>query len=446
VEEESSTFELGKEDGLTAPLTMASRVGAVSSIPIRDRIKELRRVQARELLPHPKNWRKHPQAQVAALRGLLDEIGYADALLARELPDGRLMLIDGHLRKETTPDAQVPVLVLDVSEAEAEKILLTLDPLAAMAESDSERIKALLATVQTNSGAVQDLLKRTAGDRLWEIVHPEDVKEVEVPPERADELRVKWGTKTDQLWQAGPHRVICGDCRDKAVVARLWADKSPLLRMIWSDPPYGVSLGAKAIWLNERRRGPRRRPIENDSLKPNELQKLFAMALNVVREHAMPGAVIYATVPGAFLKFFIQGLEDGGFTYRSCLVWIKQSFVIGRGDYHFRHEPILYGWIDNGPHYFAGDRTHDSVFEIDRPTASDLHPTTKPIELIAKMLVNSSRPGEVIYDPFCGSGSTIIAAHQLGRIGYGCEIDPAYVAVELERLSLLGLEPRLARS
>jgi DNA modification methylase len=216
--------------------------------------------------------------------------------------------------------------------------------------------------------------------------------------------------------------------------------------MIWSDPPYGVSLGAKAIWLSERRRGPRRRPIENDSLKPNELQKLFAMALNVVREHAMPGAVIYATVPGAFLKFFIQGLEDGGFTYRSCLVWIKQSFVIGRGDYHFRHEPILYGWIDNGPHYFAGDRTHDSVFEIDRPTASDLHPTTKPIELITKMLVNSSRPGEVIYDPFCGSGSTIIAAHQLGRIGYGCEIDPAYVAVELERLSLLGLEPRLARS
>jgi DNA modification methylase len=446
VAKKSSTFELGKEDKLTAPLTMASRVGAVSSIQIRDRIKELRRVQARELLPHPKNWRKHPQAQVAALRGLLDEIGYADALLARELPDGRLMLIDGHLRKETTPDAQVPVLVLDVSEAEAEKILLTLDPLAAMAELDSERIKALLATVQTNSGAVQDLLKRTAGDRLWEIVHPEDVKEVEVPPERAYELRVKWATKTGQLWQAGPHRVICGDCRDKAVVARLWADKSPLLRMIWSDPPYGVSLGAKAIWLNERRRGPRRRPIENDSLKPNELKKLFAMALNVVREHAMPGAVIYATVPGAFLKFFIQGLEDGGFTYRSCLVWIKQSFVIGRGDYHFRHEPILYGWIDNGPHYFAGDRTHDSVFEIDRPTASDLHPTTKPIELIAKMLVNSSRPGEVIYDPFCGSGSTIIAAHQLGRLGYGCEIDPAYVAVELERLSLLGLEPRLGRS
>jgi DNA modification methylase len=216
--------------------------------------------------------------------------------------------------------------------------------------------------------------------------------------------------------------------------------------LIWSDPPYGVSLGAKANWLSERRGGSSRRPIENDSLKPAELQKLFSTALNVAREHALPGAGIYATVPGAFLKHFIQGLEDGGFSYRSCLVWIKQSFVIGRGDYHFRHEPILYGWIENGPHYFAGDRTHDSVFEVDRPMASAFHPTTKPIELIAKMLANSSQPGEVVYDPFCGSGSTLLAAHQLGRIGFGCEIDPAYVAVELERLSMLGLEPQLIGS
>src|SRR5882724_12938604 len=118
---------------------------------IRDRIKELRRVNAKDLAPNPKNWRVHPKAQAAALRGLLAEIGYADALLARELPDGRLMLIDGHLRAETTPDAQVPVLVLDVSVEEADKILLTLDPLAAMAESDAERIKLLLQTVRTDN-------------------------------------------------------------------------------------------------------------------------------------------------------------------------------------------------------------------------------------------------------------------------------------------------------
>ena len=125
-------------------------------VQIRDRIKTLRRVRAGDLLINPKNWRRHPKAQADALRGLLEEIGYADALIGRELQDGRLMLIDGHLRAETTPDAEVPVLVLDVSEQEADKILLTLDPLAAMAESDAERIKALLQAVGTESQAVEE--------------------------------------------------------------------------------------------------------------------------------------------------------------------------------------------------------------------------------------------------------------------------------------------------
>src|SRR5216684_526131 len=121
---------------------------------IRDRIKELRRVKAYKLIPNPRNWRVHPKAQVDALRGLLAEVGYADALLARETGDGRLMLIDGHLRAETTKNAMVPVLVLDVTESEADKLLLTLDPLAAMALADQEQVRALLETVRTDSQAV----------------------------------------------------------------------------------------------------------------------------------------------------------------------------------------------------------------------------------------------------------------------------------------------------
>src|ERR1039458_10205464 len=205
----------------------ANRSARVDPSQIRDRIRELRRGQGESLLPNPKNWRRHPKTEADALRGLLNEIGYADALLVRELPDRRLMLIDGHLRAETTPDQEVPVLILDVSEEEADKLLLTLDPLAAMAESDSERIKALLATVRTNSAAVEELFKRTAGNRLWEVLHPDEVKEVHVSPDRADELREKWGTKQGQLWQAGPHRIISGDSCDKAVVERLWGDNKP---------------------------------------------------------------------------------------------------------------------------------------------------------------------------------------------------------------------------
>jgi hypothetical protein len=134
----------------------SGRVGNVAgninkTMRIRDRIKELRRVKARDLLANPKNWRRHPKMQADALRGLLAEVGYADALLARELPGGKLMLIDGHLRAETTPDMMVPVLVVDVNEEEADKLLLTLDPLAGLAQADVERIKELLATVTTDS-------------------------------------------------------------------------------------------------------------------------------------------------------------------------------------------------------------------------------------------------------------------------------------------------------
>jgi hypothetical protein len=125
---------------------------------IRDRIRELRRVRASELLPNPRNWRLHPASQRAALEGILVDVGFADALLVRELPDGRLELIDGHLRAETTPDQLVPVLVLDVDEHEANKILLTLDPLAAMADSSAEQLDALLREVETDSAAVEAML------------------------------------------------------------------------------------------------------------------------------------------------------------------------------------------------------------------------------------------------------------------------------------------------
>jgi hypothetical protein len=131
---------------------------------IRDRIKELRRVRASELQPNPRNWRTHPRIQQEALKGLLAEIGYADALLARETPDGGLVLIDGHLRAETTPDAVVPVLILDVDETEALKLLATLDPLASLAESDAVRLHELLRSVETENEAVTQLLAQLAAD------------------------------------------------------------------------------------------------------------------------------------------------------------------------------------------------------------------------------------------------------------------------------------------
>jgi hypothetical protein len=150
---------------------------------IRDRIKEFRRVKASELRPHPKNWRTHPAAQQDALRGVLAEIGYAGALLARELPDGSLELIDGHLRAETTPDADVPVLVLDLDDEEAAKLLALHDPLAGMAEANDEVLADLLAHVETENDAVQALLDRMLGDAeiAADETEPEAEKAVAIP-------------------------------------------------------------------------------------------------------------------------------------------------------------------------------------------------------------------------------------------------------------------------
>jgi hypothetical protein len=172
------------------------------------------------------------------LRGLLDEIGYADVLLVRELLDGGMMIIDGHLRADSDPNAFVPVLVLDLNEAEGDKLLLTLDPLAAMAESDAERIKALLETVHTDSGAVEELLKRIAGDQLWEHIHPRDIVDPPAQIDRAGEFQKKWGTKTGQLYQIGPHSLVCGDSTKPEDVARVINGERAVL--FATDPLYAV--------------------------------------------------------------------------------------------------------------------------------------------------------------------------------------------------------------
>jgi DNA modification methylase len=314
-----------------------------------------------------------------------------------------------------------------------------------MAEADTSRIKSLLETDRSDNAAVQELLRRTAGPRLWEILYPDEVKQVEVTPERADELREKWGTEAGQLWSVAGHQVICGGCAYEAQVARLWREEASLVRLIWTDPPYGVNYADKNRLLNKSGRDNRiQRPIANDNLSEADMGDLFRDGLTVASKYCKAGACIYASVPGGrLLVTFISALEAAGFTFRSTLVWVKNHFVLGMSDYHFRHELLLYGWLSNGAHLWNGDRSQDSVFEVDRPQVSDLVPTEKPVELIARMIANSTRPGELVYDPFCGSSSTIVAAHQLGRIGFGCELDPGNVAITLERLALLGLKPEL---
>jgi DNA modification methylase len=396
-----------------------------------------------DLPENEQNYKIHTSAQLLALRAALAELGWGGALLFNERT-GRL--IDGHARKKVARRGEkVPVLIGSWSKEDEAKLLASLDPIGAMAQIDSDALKALLGSVRFESSAITSLLESFAGESASLcIADPRDLKEPPDYIERADELAIKWGTVQGQLWQAGEHRIVCGDCRDEALLNWLWARSAHRLRLVWTDAPYGVNYGAKTAWMQKHGAQRRRASIANDSLKPEEIRKLFGSALTAAAKYAMPGAAVYATVPsGNMLPFFIAGLEDSGFAFKDSLVWIKNSMVLGRGDYHHRFELLLYGWLPNGAHYFIADRTLDSVFEIDRPSASPYHPTTKPIELIARLIMNSSRKGEMVYDPFCGSGTTLLACEQLGRIGFGVELDPRFCAVTLERLSKLGLKPKV---
>jgi len=398
---------------------------------------------AHELDDNPRNWRLHPYAQEMALRDAKQEVGWAGALLYNERTK---RLIDGHLRKKIVKKRErIPVLVGSWSEEDEAKILATLDPIGMMAQIDKNALEALLGSVRFESSAITDLLATIAGDAASKcIVDPADLLEPADQVERADELKRKWQTVKGQLWEAPPgHRVVCGDSTDPLVIAALWQDADPL-RLTCTDPPYGVDYHSKTAWMAKHGAQRKRAAIENDTLKPNDIRRLFGNALKLATNHAAPGAVIYATVPsGSQLPFFIAGLEDGGFTFKHSLEWLKNSPVLGRADYNYQHETILYAWIENGPHYFVADRAKSSVFEVDRPQSSPFHATTKPLELIAGFIMNSSRKHDIVYDPFCGSGTTLLACQQLDRIGFGVELDPGYVAVTLERLSALGLKPKI---
>ena len=427
---------------------------------IRDRIRELRRVRAADLLPNPKNWRRHPKAQANALRDLLAEIGFADALLCRELEDGQLMLIDGHLRAETTPDFEVPVLLLDLDEAEADKLLLTLDPLASLAESDSERIGTLLQTVRTDSPAIEELLRRTAGERLWSLIHPQ----AEPPAliDQAGELQKKWGTCAGQLWRIGEHRLLCGDSTKAEDVARLMNRERAVL--FATDPPYAVGYTGGSHPQSWGNRGTANRNkdwsgqyVEAKSADIRNAEEagveLYRGFIKTALEHAIARNAAWYAWHASRRQMMLESIwnEFGAFVHQQ-LIWVKSRPVLTYSTYLWQHEPCLYGWIrGEKPKInrsevgnFAGEFP-TTVWQIpSSEVETDAHPTSKPCRLFSLPMEMHTEPGEICYEPFSGSGSQLVAAQQLGRRCYAIEKSPPFVAVALERMNALGLKPELA--
>lgn len=392
---------------------------------IRDRITDFRRVRAADLIANPKNWRTHPKAQRDALSGLLSEIGYADALLARETPDG-LMLIDGHLRAETTPDALVPVMVLDLDEAEADKLLATLDPLAAMAGRDDERLRDLLAGVQTDSDALLAMLEDLRGpEPKTGLTDPDAVPAVTEPI-----------SKTGDLWLLGEHRLLCGDCGDPESISRLLGDCAPTLLV--TDPPYGVKLDP--TWRDGvyNKLGPGALPYMTETHTNRTLSGDTIVDWSPVFALVPSLEVAYVWHAGVHAAHVALGLEAIGFEIRSQIIWAKSHFAMGRGAYNWQHEPCWFAvrkgktsnWI--GPH-------HDStLWQLASPKmimgGSDEqkwdHPAQKPVECMERPVRNHA--GDV-YEPFSGSGTTIIACERQQRRCYAMEIEPKYCDIAVRR-------------
>jgi DNA modification methylase len=248
-------------------------------------------------------------------------------------------------------------------------------------------------------------------------------------------------TQSGELWLiGGKHRLIVGDCTNPAIVERLMGGDK--FEMAWTDPPYGVAIGDKNKYLNSIAPSNRvEENLENDTLDEEALLDMLRGSFALAAGHCLAGGAWYvAAPPGPLHVLFGQALKELNIWHQT-IQWVKNNatFAPLGVDYHWRAEPIFYGWLPGAAHRYYGGRQQDTVWEIDRPQASPEHPTMKPVELVQRAIENSSRRGEIAYDPFLGSGTTLIAAHRTGRRCYGCEISPKYCDVVIRRAEADGL-------
>ncbi len=401
----------------------------------RNRIRALEYVNSSDLTPHPGNWREHPAAQAAALKGVLNEVGIAGALLAyrSERQGGALVVIDGHLRKDAAPQ-QWPVLVLDVDDAEADYLLATHDPLAAMATADAGALDALLSSVQSGDAAVTAMLAELAEDAG--LYQPQDDPQDADPQiDRAEELRVKWGVESGQLWRlpsrtpGQEHRLICGDCTDAAVVERVMGGEKA--DMVFTDPPYGVEFGGRG----------------GDSIEGDISYSLIPLLFTDLPSITAEKCWIYICGGSSNFSLHARLFDRYYRAWPRVIVWDKGSMTMRHNGYHSNYEFIYYAFTKGAGDRWYGSRAGEAatdVWHIDKPTNDRVHLTEKPVELPQRAIGNTCPVAGIVWEPFCGSASTLIAAENLSRQCRAVEISPGYVAVALERYAAaFNIEPEL---
>jgi len=370
-----------------------------------------------ELIPYVNNSRTHSDDQVAQIAASIKEFGWTNPILV----DGENGIIAGHGRlmaARKLGHTEVPTIELkDLTEAQKKAYVIADNKLALNAGWDNDVLKIELQNLQ-ELGFDLDLLGFDAKelDALLEPEQIEGLTDEDAVPEVPEEPKTKLG----DIYQLGKHRLMCGDSCSTNDMEKLCDGQ--LVDMWLTDPPYNVAYeGGTGL------------TIKNDDMGDEQFRQFLRDAYVTADLVMKPGAVFYIWHADSEGYNFRGAAKDAGWQVRQCLIWKKSSLVMGRQDYHWKHEPCLYGWKDGAGHLWASDRKQTTILEFEKPSRNGEHPTMKPVALFEYQMLNNTKGGDIVLDSFGGSGTTLLAAEKNGRKAYLMELDPKYCDVIVKR-------------
>lgn len=371
---------------------------------------KLIKLKINEIVPYEKNPRKNDNA-VLAVAESIKQCGYCSPIII----DENNVILCGHTRFKALKSIgwkEVECVRKEgMTEEQKQKYRILDNKTAEIAEWDFDLLEQELKNL--------DFGDFDFGFDMSAFEEPKEVIEDEAP--EVDEERVPI-TKLGDIWQLGEHRLMCGDSTDAGTVAILMdGNKADLLL---TDPPYNVAYEGKT---NDAL------TIKNDKMESKKFREFLTSAFSAAISVLKDGGSFYVWFASREHCNFETALNESGLEVRQELIWKKNSMVLGRQDYQWKHEPCLYGWKDGASHNWYSDRCQTTILEFNKPAKNGEHPTMKPVELFAYQIQNSTKKGNIVLDLFGGSGTTIIACEQTGRIGYIMELDPRYCDVIIKR-------------
>ena len=388
---------------------------------------QIEKRQLSELIPYINNSRKHSDDQVTQIAASIKEFGWTNPILV----DGDNGIIAGHGRIMAAKKlnmTEVPVIELAHLSKEQRKALIIADnKLALNSDWDTNLLAIELKDLQDLGFDLN--LTGFADKELADILKPDQVEGL-TDEDAVPDTPIEPKTKPGNIYQLGNHRLMCGDSTSIDQVEKLMDGNKASL--VITDPPWNVAYGTN---LANNAQGYKAREIMNDNFATDkEWQDFLSGTMGCINIVTLPGCPIYCVMGASEWPAVDKALRDADFHWSSTIIWAKDTLVLSRKDYHTQYEPIWYGWKSDGPRIWTvQDRKQSDLWQCKRPKRSDLHPTTKPVELLERALLNSSNHGVIVFEPFGGSGSTLIACEKTGRKCNAMELDPKYCDVIVKR-------------